>query len=230
MIFLKQYWHLVVISVMGFALFVLWEMYQGQRMTAESRGSILAEKEARLKYYETPDGKTVAEKEAAEAKINDILDAYPELIKQLEQMNVKMNHLRTSMQASFNAQNSGTSIILRDTIYREGKISNVVDSIQINDGYLSLKGEIDKRFSWKYSYTDTLTTALFIKKKWFLGNEKLYFTGMLQNPNAKITNATSIQVRSHRDKRWVISAGVSYDPFRDEWGASIHFGRKLFAF
>jgi hypothetical protein len=238
MIFLQKYWHLVVIAILAFALFVVYDWGRGQQMTAESRGSIIREQNAELEYRKSKEGKIIAEKEAAVAQVKDLKEAYPRLAKLLtEQMDIRLKNLRTSIQAEFQALNSGTSNIIRDTIFKEGKPVAFVDSVKVDDGYLNLDGILNpsnsgelKSLDWKYSYQDSVTIALHVKKKWFLGKETLYSSFMLQNPNAKVINSTSTQVQTYRDKRWVISAGAYYDPFRDQWGASVHFGRALFKF
>lgn len=227
---LQKYWHLIVISILAFALFVVYDWGKGQQMSKESAHSIIKEKEAEITFKTTENGRIVADKEAAVASVKDILEAYPEILKALDEMQIRQKNIRTVIQAEFRALNSGTSNIIRDTIFKEGKPVAFADSLKVNDGYLNLKGQFGKTFDWKYSYQDSVTIALHIKKKWVFGKETLHSSFMLQNPNAKVVNSSSIQVKDFRDKRWVISAGAYYDPFRDQWGVSIHFGRALFKF
>lgn len=232
MTFLKTYWHFIVIAGLAVAVIVLYDLYQGQRMTTDSRSSIIREQNTELEYRRSKEGKIIAEKEAAEAQVKDLKEAYPKLAKALTtEMDIRLKNLRSSIQAEFQALNSGSSKILRDTIWKEGRPIAFKDSVKVNDGYLAFKGSIDKQtLSWKYSYTDSITIALHVKKKWLLGNERLYSSFMLQNPNAKVINSTSVHIQEHRDKRWVISAGISYDPFRNQFSPSIGFGYALVKF
>lgn len=231
MIFLKKYAVWVLVALLALALVILYSAYQGQKMTAESRHSIIMEQNAQIEYRKTREGQIIADKVAAEARAADLEDAYPRLAKVItEQMDIRLKNLRTAIQAEFQAMNSGTSTVIRDTIYREGK-SVAVDSVKINDGYLSLKGEIETgKFAWDYSYQDSVTIALHVKKKWLFGKETLYSSIMLKNPNAKVVNSTTVQIKGARDKRFNISVGVSYDPFRNQFSPSINAGWALIRF
>lgn len=233
-----RHWPYLVIAVLTLALIVLYSAYQGQKMTAESRHSIIMEQNAQIEYRKTKEGQIIADKVAAEARAADLEDAYPRLAKVLtEQMDIKLKNLRTSIQAEFEALNSGTSTVIRDTIYREGKSVGIQKSVKIDDGYLRMIGilipsnstELEK-MDWNYSYQDSVTIALHVKKKWLFGKETLYSSIMLKNPNAKVVNSTTVQIKGARDKRFNISVGVSYDPFRNQFGPSISAGYALFKF
>ena len=80
-----------------------------------------------------------------------------------------------------------------------------------------------------YTYSDTLQYAFHVKKKWFLGNEQLYGSGMLSNPNAKITNSTSVLIKDYRDKRFYLGAGMSYD-INGNFVPSIQIGYSIYKF
>jgi len=233
MTFIRSYWPYIVHILMAIMLFILWDLYQGQRRSSESKSSIIREKDSEIEYRKTKEGKIIAEKEAAEARAKDLSEAYPRLAKVLtDQMDIRLKNLRSSIQAEFRAMNSGSSSIVHDTIWKEGKVT-VVDSVKINDHYLSFLGGFNadrSTLNWKYSYTDSITIALHVKKKWLFGNEKLYTSFSLSNPNSKVTNATSVHIQEHRDKRWVISTGISYDPFRNQFSPSVNFGYALVKF
>lgn len=232
MILLKKYWPYLTIAILAVAVVILFNLWRGSVETVNSQASIIREQNTEIVYRKSKDGKIIADKEAAEARAKDLETAYPKLAKVLtEQMDIRLKNLRTSIQAEFRAFNTGHSIIIRDTVKVPGKALEVVDSVKIQDGYLTLNAEIEAALiHWNYSYQDTLTSALFIKKKWFLGKERLYFSGMFQNLNAKIVNSTAVHVKDFKDKRWVISGGVSYDPFRNQWSAGFHAGYALFRF
>lgn len=228
---LRKYYPFIIIAILILLLVILWDKYQGQKMTAESRGSIIKEQNAELTYRKTKEGQLIADKVAAEARTQDLQEAYPRLAKVLaDQMDVRLKNLKTAIQAEFRAINTGTAVLVRDTIIIEGKVVPV-DSVSINDGFLAFRGELRRdKFAWDYSYQDSVTIALHVKKKWFLGKETLYSSIMLKNPNAKVTNSTTVQVKEFKDKRWVLSVGASYDPFSNTVRPGVMFGWRVIAF
>lgn len=219
-----------MIAGLGLAVFMLFNHNREQAMVIASKNSIIKKQNDSLVYRKTKEGKIIADKAAAEARAKDLEASYPLLAKRLEQMEIKFSNLKTAIQAEFRAINSGVSTVIPDTIYREGK-PVFVYPVAIDDGFLSMKGEVEPDlFRWDYVYTDELTTALHVKKKWIFGNEHLYFSGSLRNPNAKITNSTAVRVQEFRDKRFVFTIGGYYDPLRNQYGPSINFGYKVWAF
>jgi hypothetical protein len=228
---LLKYWHWLVIAVLALLVVMLYQHNKEQAMVIASKNSIIREQNTEIEYRKNKEGKTIADKVAAEARAKDLESAYPKLAKVLtDHMDIRIKNLQTAMQAEFRAINTGQTVIIRDTVERDGRKA-AIDSVKINDGFLAFRGEIEPHiFRWEYSYQDSITIALHTKRKWFLGKQTLYSSLMLSNPNAKVTNSTSVQVKEFKDKRWVISVGPYYDPFRDQWGASINAGYALFKF
>jgi len=216
-----------ILLILIIGLIVLYVMYDSKDNQLISANAVLSEKEATIREFRTADGKTVTEKPAAEISRDD-LKHYPDIVKDMKSMQVEIKRLNSIITAGFNATGKGEVIIVRDTITQNSPVS---DSVQVNDGYLQLKGGINSnRFGYSYQYQDSLTFALSWKKKWLFGKETLYGTGSLSNPNAKILNQTAIKIQGARDKRFVISAGVSYDPFQNQFSPSIHAGYAIFKF
>jgi hypothetical protein len=231
MTYLLKYWHWALIAVMALAIVILYNRAKEQAMVIAGKNSIITEQNSEIEYRKNKEGKTIADKVAAEARAKDLESAYPKLAKILtDQMDIRLKNLQTAMQAEFRAMNSGQTVIIRDTVEIDG-VKKAVDSVHIDDGYLSLSAQIkDNMFDWDYQYSDSITIALHTKKKWFLGKETLYSSLMLSNPNASVMNSTSVKVKDHRDKRWVISAGVNYDPFSNQVRPGVHVGFALFKF
>jgi hypothetical protein len=193
----------------------------------ESKTSALEEKEAVLKVWETKSGKTATEKVTAEVSKSDLKEHYPELTKELADLKIQIRQLRGILTTTIEAKGKGEVIIVRDTIRVAGAVPVVLDSIKINDGYLRFKGQSKAgMFGYAYTYADSITFAIHSKKRWFLGSEKLYGTGKLQNPNAKITNQTSLVIKN-RDKRWNVSAGVGYDFYGKRIVPTVYAGYSL---
>jgi hypothetical protein len=196
----------------------------------ESKTSALEEKEAVIREFRTASGKTATEKVTAEINKSDLKDHYPEVTKELADLKIQLRNLKGVLTASIAANGKGEVIIVRDTIRVPGAVPVILDSVKINDGYLRFKGQSKAgMFGYAYTYADSITFAIHSKKKWFLGSEKLYGTGKLQNPNAKITNQTSIVIPT-RDKRWNVSAGVGYDFYGKRIVPTVYAGYSLIRF
>jgi len=210
--------------------YLFWRLETKSRQL-ESKTSALEEKEATIREFRTASGRTATEKPTAEISNADFEKHYADIVKDLRQdMDIKLRNVVGVLKAEIEAQGKGELILVRDTIRVPGAVPMVLDSAFIDDGYLKLKGGITARtFGYNYNYSDSLIFAVHSSRKWFLGNEKLVGTGRLSNPNAKITNQTSIVIRK-RDKRFVISAGVGYNPFTNQVVPSVHAGYALFKF
>jgi hypothetical protein len=211
----------MVVSVLG------WIDTRDKMLSAQSS---LSEKEATIREFRTAQGKTATEKVTAEVSKSDLKDHYPEVTKELADLKIQLRNLKGVLTASIAANGKGEVIIVRDTIRVAGAFPVVLDSVKINDGYLRFKGQAKNgMFGYAYSYADSITFAVHTKKRWFLGSEKLYGTGKLQNPNAKITNQTSLVIKN-RDKRWNVSAGVGYDFYGKRVVPTVYAGYSLIRF
>jgi hypothetical protein len=224
-------WVIAVIAVL--VAVILFNMLSGSEMSREAAHSIMDEQKAEIKRWQNAHGRAVAEKNAAVADVKQLKEAYPELAKVItDQMNVKLKNLETALRASINASNSGSSGIRHDTIrINSGDISGIKDSVFVNDGYLSFKGEIEPDiFRWQYSYSDSVYFVLSTSRDKWYKPKVTTGTVMLSNPNAQVTGMTTIKVQGDRKKRFVLSAGPSYDPFRNQVSFSIQAGVKLIDF
>ena len=193
-------WTAVVIGL------ILWLQHRHNE-TVNSLESVIREKEGKITYWKTEAGKTVSSKPAAEVLPSDVAKAYPELVEELKkELRIEVKQLRAVLSAAIEARGEGVVRIMHDTV-RVTTGTGSSDSLFVNDGYLSLRAAIPGRY--RYTYKDSLLWAVYDKKKWLLGNSRLYGDFRLSNPNAKALNQTSILIKK-RDKRFVISAGVSY--------------------
>jgi uncharacterized FlaG/YvyC family protein len=227
------HWLILAIVVLALGNVILWNMLSGSEMSREAARSIADEQKAEIKRWQNAHGRAVAEKNAAVADVKQLKESYPELAKVItDQMNVKLKNLETGLRASINASNSGSSVIRHDTIRINGaEISGIKDSVFVNDGYLSFKGEIEPDiFRWNYSYSDSVYFVLSTSRDKWYKPKVTTGTVMLSNPNAQVTGMTTIKVQGDRKKRFVLSVGPGYDPFRNQVSFSIHAGVKLIEF
>jgi hypothetical protein len=198
--------------------------------------SIIAEKTAQIEYHVNEKGKIIAEKVAAEASLKELSKAYPDLARELkDDFDVKMKQMKAYIRNEFEARGSGMSNITNnyyDTITKKN-----VQRLEFNDGYLDFSALIDStnHALSTYVYSDTVRTVIHTKKKWFMGSEKLYASSSLSNPSARVNGTTNLLLKN-RDKRWVVSAGVSWAPVSAEgWNArqfvpTVTFGYALIKF
>jgi hypothetical protein len=195
--------------------------------------SVISELTDSIRYSKTNEGKVIAEKSAALLSHNDVSQAYPSVLKKLEEMDIRLKNMRAYMQSQFSAHGSGQGTINNhfhvDSTGRQVRFKE----FSMNDGYLFFRTTLYDSLlqsTYDYSYTDTITTVIRSKKKWFLGNEKLYASSVLQNPNAKVTGATNLLIDSYKDKRWYVGVGASYNPLTNTFGPSVNAGYILFKF
>jgi hypothetical protein len=189
--------------------------------------SLVDEKEATIREFRTVQGKTATEKVTAEVSKQDLKDHYPELTKELADLKIQVRQLQGILTTTIEAKGKGEVIIVRDTIRLPGAVPVILDSVKINDGYLRFKGQAKNGlFGYSYTYQDSMTFAIARKRNWLFGKETLYGTGKLQNPNAKITNQTSLVIKN-RDKRWNVSAGVGYDFYGKRVVPTVYAGYSL---
>lgn len=225
-------YYLIAIAILFVLLFILIQQKGNKTVELERANSIIKEQNAEITYRKDSEGRAIADKIAAQATAKQLQEAYPELAKTLtEQMDIKLKNLKALISAQIAANGKGTGIIVRDTIYRDSGISNVVDSIYANDSYLNFRGQVNgAKFDYSYTYSDSLTFAISTRKKWFLGKEQLYVSGRLSNPGAKVTGQTAILMDKYRDKRFSVNVGVLYDPFGNRFVPGVGIGFALFKF
>jgi hypothetical protein len=222
---------IILLCVIGGGIFYIGDQNRKMRERLRQKETIITEQNAEIKYRKNKEGQLIAEKEIAEANVKAIAAAYPLLEKELsEQFDIKIKNLKAYIKNEFEARGSGTSTVTNN--YYDSSTHQSYRRLNFNDGYLSFKSFIDSTNNAisTYTYSDTITTVLSGKKTWFLGTEKLYATSKFNNPAAKISGSTNILVKDHKDKRFVISAGIYGDPILRSWGVGLHFGYALIKF
>lgn len=225
--------YLTLIGGLMIGIVVLLHLWNVQQQKIARQESIIAEKNDSLTYRKTREGKIIADKIAAEATAKEFKEAYPKLAETLTRdFDVKISNLKAFFRSEFQAHGTGnTTINNRYVVDSTGRQVSVQD-FKINDGYLSLQATIfdSLHAPYDYLYSDSVQVAFHTKKKWLFGKEQLYGSGMMSNPNAKITGQTSILMRDYRDKRFNVSLGVLYDPLSNEWHPGLSVGWSLLKF
>lgn len=223
----------IVIIVLTGACIALLVTLQYTAGKIASIGSALAEKDAQIAYRTAENGRIIAEKQAAEIRASDLAKAYPEVVEELKkEFDIKLKDVKAYVRHEIQAQGKGEGSTINYYYTDSTGVRRFQQEINVSDGYLQLDAVIldTNRYTYSYLYTDTITTVLSTKRKWFLGNEKLFATTRLRNPSARVTNTTNVLINDHRDKRFVLSAGAYYDPFRQNYGVGVHFGYALIKF
>lgn len=173
--------------------------------------SAIEEKNGKITHYMNENGRIVAEKNAAEIEVNQLRSMYPEIYKSISKdFNIRIKDLKAYMESEFKVTGSGKSDV-HNHYYPESK-SNVMEVVS-RDGYLDYSGVIldSTQARYTYTYTDTIKQTISVKRKWFLGNEKMYGSATLSNPNARVIGGKSILMREYKDKRFGLGMGVYYD-------------------
>lgn len=221
--------YILIVAVLA-ALFFASQWFRSKKILNEKE-SIIAEKNAQIEYHINNKGRIVAEKVAAEASVKELKEAYPHLVKELkEDFQVEMKRMKAYIKNEFEARGSGMSSITNN--YYDTATNTIGKNLHFSDGYLDFNSMFadSARFAYStYTYTDTIKTVIHGKKKWVFGNEKIFASSTLSNPSAKVTGTTNLLV-NHRDKRWVVSAGIYGDPLRKQYGVGLHLGYALFKF
>lgn len=226
--------YITIITAMALAIFFLFDRWHKVKHTAEDLQQILIEKKDSLRYHKNKYNQVVAEKASVEISTKEFMDNYKaEAAKLKDQLNVTAKDLRAYMDAKFITVGSGNTTVIHNHYTDSTGRAQDSTSLQISDGYLALRASISdstRRAKYIYTYSDSMTFAISVKKKWIFGSEKLYGSGVFGNPNTKITHSTSVLIKDYRDKRWVVSAGVSYNPFVNQFVPAVHFGYALIKF
>lgn len=225
--------YLLILFCMAIALAAFIAITADQNNRIKRQDSIIAEKTDSITYRKTEAGKLIADKLAAEATAKEFAQAYPAFAESLRRdFDIKISNLKAYLRSEFQAHGTGNTTIENHYITDSTGRRVSFQDFKIDDGYLSLRATVfdSLHAPYEYFYEDTLQVAFHTKKKWFLGNQKLYGSGMLSNKNARIVNQTSVLIKNYRDKRFNVSVGVLYDPLSSEWHPGISLGFSLLSF
>ena len=230
----KDNWYLIIIAFLLLALGISVQRWISFKKDSKDKDSIIAEQNDTIRYRKNQFGRLVSEKLAAQATAREIAKAYPTLEKELkDEFNVKMRDMRAYIQNVVQAQGGGKSTVVNN--YYVDSLGKKIEYRDVNfdDGYLKFKSSVFEDLDFgdaEYVYSDTITSVITSKKKWLFGNEKLFASTSLRNPNAKSIATTNILVNDYRDKRFVIYGGVGYDPFNNKVVINVGLGYALIKF
>jgi hypothetical protein len=208
----------LVMIFMTVALY-LYLRYSRQEKLLEQKNSVIKEQNAVIEYRTNELGKVIADKNAAEISYKELRESYPKLAESITRdFDIKLKNLKVYMEAEFKASGKGNSTVNNHYYTDSTGVRVPFWKLKASDGYLDLLATVydSTNAPFKYDYSDTIKYAFNVKKKWFLGNETLYGSGMLSNPNAKINNSTSILIKDFRDKRWSLGPYVGVMPYYDD--------------
>lgn len=222
----------IVITILLFLLGLMYFQYWKKSEESDRKDTIIQEKESQAKHWETESGRQAMEKQAAIASAKEFQEAYPKAVEELKaEFGVKFRDLKAYVRAEFEVRGQGEGVI--NNTYLIDSAGRKYKEFKMDDGYLRFSTMLFDSITsapYEYAYSDTLTYGFTMKRKWFLGKETLYGFGGLRNPQAKITSATNVLIKDFRDKRWVISVGVSYNPILNNFSPSVNFGYALIKF
>lgn len=230
---MKLDYKLVIIGGLAAACVILYLRNQNLRSDVAGKSSIINEKNAEIAYRTSETGRIIAEKVTAEATAKHFAEAYPQLAEEIKkEFDIKLKDVKAYVRNEIRAQGKGEGSTVNNHYTDSTGVKRFSQELHVSDNYLRLDAVIldTNRFSYRYVYADTITTVISAKRKWFLGNEKLFATSSLRNKEAKVMGSTNILIKDHKDKRFVLSAGAYYDPFRQDYGFGVHFGYALIKF
>lgn len=167
-------------------------------------------------------------------KFADFADAYPKFAEKLtDEFNIKIKRdLKAYIHAEFQARGSGEATVINNHYAIPDSSGRTPQwEMKASDGYLSFRATVYDSLHAPYSYTydDTLQYAFHMKRKWLLGKEKLYGSGMLSNKKARITKSTAVLINDFKDKRFGVGPFVGVDyRLQATFGISVHY--SLFKF
>ena len=243
--YLKTILPYVAIAVLAFLLFRSCDQVTEVR---DSLSSIIESREGEVRYLKTELGKTISEKQAAEVSAHQFREHYKKDLKRLEdEFNIKLKRIKVFATAPIQVDGEGMSFISEDPIdfTGNGKFHLLnLDSLRLGNGssshlmfsdkYLSFDVDMSEGreggYKSTYTYRDTISYALHVKKRWIFGKERLYGSWMFENPNAVALNPESAVIEEYKDKRFAVTIGPYFDPFRGNYGVSIGLGWTLIKF
>jgi hypothetical protein len=223
----------IIIVALGIAVIVLVTLLKTERRKSANKDTIIAEKNDSISYWKSENGRNVAEKNAAIGTARQLAAAYPELKDELKDLRVQVKNLRAYIQNTIQASGSGEATVIHHHYTDSTGKKYPYWELKAQDGYLNFKASIvdSLHAPYTYTYTDTVTTAISVKKKWLgFGKDQLYATTSLRNPNAKVISATNLLVDTFKDKRWIVYVGVGYDPINNTVTPNIGVGYSLLKF
>lgn len=198
-----------------------------------SQDSALTELNAEVEYRTTKEGRIIAQKDAAVMASQEIAKAYPAVVEQLKKdFDVKVREMKAYMRSEFEARGSGNSIVHNHYITDSTGRQVPAWELKASDGHLDFRATVidSLHAPYTYTYADTITTVISIRKKWFLGDEHPQAQTMFANKNAKAIHTTNILDKGVRDKRCVISAGAAYIPFDNKVMPYVGIGYAIVKF
>lgn len=220
----------VIIAVLVVLCGIIWTAFHKLKRQNDNYSTVIAEQQDSIRYERTASGRERAEKLAAQATAKQFQEAYPLLADRIaKEFDIKLKNMKVFIENKFTAHGTGEGTVVNNLYGPDGYVRK-----EATFGDYYMRGKLSfldsTRFTWEYTYSDTISTVVDSKKKWFLGKERLYATSVLQNKQATITGSTSVLIDSYKDKRFVIYVGVGYDPFINKPTANVGFGYALFKF
>lgn len=181
---------------------------------SDRRESIIREKNDSLHYERNKNGILIAEKSAAEVTTKEALEFYAAELKEIkEQTKINARDIKAFVKAEFQAHGEGNAAVTPVIVTNEDGSTQEMTDFHFSDSFLTFDSRIltgESTAPSQYTYTDKLTFAFHTKKDHWWSLEKLYGTGYLSNPNARITKATEVMVDNYKDKRWGIGFSAGF--------------------
>lgn len=220
-------WHYIYLpafAIIAFIVIFLKGALDDKQREVKSLLSANSEKDAKIEKITNALGEEIFRKQAAEVRIKDLENAYPQLAATLEkQFDIKIKNLKAYIENQFVAHGTGTGTITNNHYHYDSATGTASDSLKykMNDGFLSYNVNFELKFKDKftitqspyhYQYSDTAKTVIASNKKFFQfwKNEKLFATTKFSNPNTSLVGATNILVDDYKDKRWSIGIGAGW--------------------
>lgn len=203
-----------------------------QAEAIESKDNAITEQQSQIQYLKSYSGRVIAQKKAADIRVDELEKAYPKIAETItKEFDIKIKNLKAFVQSEFVAHGQGKSTIINNH-YADSTGRVPKWTLKFNDGYLDFSSTIYDSLNApsQYSYHDTIQFAIHQKRKWFLGKEQLFASGMLRNKGAKIIGSTSILMNHYRDKRFSVGPNVSYNFFDKKATIGVGLQYSLFKF
>lgn len=172
-----------------------------------------AAQQSEISYHTSRSGKLIAERQAAELRVKEFKETYPKMAEDITRdFDIKIKNLKAYMQSEFQAVGKGDADITNNYYTDSTGVRRSYWELKASDGYLDFSSTVldSLHAPYKYTYSDTIKYAFSVKKKWLFGKQSLYGSGMLGNPNAKITNTQSVLINDFKDKRFGVGPYVGY--------------------